>query len=59
MIEYEGQPCCEIIDRYFYDINLNLVLSSGFVKPSREIPVEITDLTSITNEMCETGDSLC
>ena len=40
-------------------MNLNIVLSSGLVKPNCAIPEFITELTSITNEMCLNGDTLC
>ncbi len=41
----------EIIDRYFYEINLNAIIDSGLVKPIKPIPEEVSKLTNITDEM--------
>ncbi len=46
----------EIIDRHFYEINLESVIDTGLVKPNNKISPFITQLTGITNNMLdETG----
>ncbi len=41
----------EIIDRYFYEINLNCIIDSGLVKPNKKLPEEVSKLTNITDIM--------
>jgi DNA polymerase III epsilon subunit-like protein len=43
----------EIIDRYFYEINLNSIIDSGLVKPNKKLPEEISKLTNITDIMLQ------
>ena len=51
LIEEEKYP--EIIDRHFYEINLDSVIDTGLVIPSNKISEEVINLTKITNEMIE------
>ena len=48
---------CKVIERYFYEYNLNFVLSSGVINIHEPINPFITYLTGITNEMIYNGDS--
>jgi hypothetical protein len=45
----------EIIDRYFYEINLNSVIDSGLVIPEKKLSNEIIELTHINEEMLKQG----
>ena len=42
---------CEIIERYMYDMSLDNVFSEGLIKPRSRIPLYISNLTGITNDM--------
>lgn len=50
---------CEVIERYFYEYNLNFSPSEGLIKPRFAIPGEIEKLTKITNKMvAQEGQSI-
>ena len=53
LIDEEKDIYPEIIDRYFYEINLNCVIDEGLVKATNKLPEIIIKLTNITDELLE------
>ncbi len=51
LIEEDKYP--EIIDRYFYEINLDSVIDSGLVIPNKPISNEIYEITKIDNDILQ------
>jgi superfamily I DNA/RNA helicase/DNA polymerase III epsilon subunit-like protein len=51
LIDEEKNLYPEIIDRYFYEINLNCVIDEGLVKTTNKLPEIIIKLTNINDEM--------
>ncbi len=51
LIEEDNNKYPEIIDRYFYDINLKCVIDEGLVQSTNKLPDIITKLTNITDDM--------
>lgn len=51
LIDEEKDIYPEIIDRYFYEINLNCVIDKGFVKSTNKLPEVIVKLTNITDDI--------
>lgn len=51
LIENNKYP--DIIDRHFYEINLNEIIDTGLINPKYKISEEIEKLTNITNTMLE------
>lgn len=49
---------CEIIERYMYDMSLNDVFSEGLIKPRSRIPLYISNLTGITNDMVSDKENI-
>jgi DNA polymerase III epsilon subunit-like protein len=53
LIDDEKNIYPEIIDRYFYEINLNCVIDEGLVKTTNKLPEIIIKLTNINDDMLD------